>query len=300
VHRLPLRASRGLRLGGAKLTARHDSLLWHARRRSAELAARGTCPTERLIDALLRRGFLVGRDPDLGPFLARGSHPVDRLVLADILPLPAQPWPGARSPLGVPPAGQIDDVVERVLSLPEHRSGFTAIGMTGPPRTNRYESWRDYRSRAFGTKLAVTGDRQYGALDIGVALLVKALPLVGISTSYSCDGHGTGPARIGLFTAWDAIWAKLLLERLSDPSDSAERTSEWTLDGQTLQIDGRTDRVLDDIQCLARRLLDPALHRPLRAVRQRALAVQGPPSAAEWANRLRAALVDGTARQLAV
>jgi hypothetical protein len=96
------------------------------------------------------------------------------------------------------------------------------------------------------------------ALDTGVALLVKALPLARVATSESCDGHGKGPAWVSFHFPWDAMWLKAVMEALDVPHPN----SEWVIRNDGLKVKplfGYSDHGLrgmfNDIQAFSRRLM---------------------------------------------
>ena len=92
------------------------------------------------------------------------------------------------------------------------RSSFTAVGIGGwiP------NGWEQYCAMVWGAKLAVCplAGGGHGALDTGVALLVKTLPLARVATASSCDGHALGPAVIDFFYPWDAQWCRAIFETM--------------------------------------------------------------------------------------
>lgn len=78
--------------------------------------------------------------------------------------------------------------------------------------------WQQYPDMVWGAKLAVCaargGTHGHGALVIGIALLVKALPFARVGTATSCDGHGLGLAVIDFFFPSDAKWCKPVFETM--------------------------------------------------------------------------------------
>jgi hypothetical protein len=98
------------------------------------------------------------------------------------------------------------------------------------------------------------------ALDIGVALLVKAFPLARVATSFSCDGHGEQPAVVHFAFPWDVAWGKAVFDHLSVvPTSSRWQWGDrWSV--SISPVNGyHYDAVrgmLEDIQNFARRLLD--------------------------------------------
>jgi hypothetical protein len=113
------------------------------------------------------------------------------------------------------------------------------------------------------------------ALDMGIALLVKALPLARVATAISCDGHGIKPAYIGFNFEWDVHWSNAVFDVL----ELEQLNSIWMVSRDHMMIhiappcvsinesgfqgipeDGFNDAeilaMLDDIQWVARRLLN--------------------------------------------
>ncbi len=117
---------------------------------------------------------------------------------------------------------------------------------------------------AWGAKLPVISQSGSGSLDIGIALLVKALPLARLAKSFSCDGHGSRSAKIWFHFPWDAAWGTAVFRQLG----FSPQISHWQWcridDADVLEIEplqGSYDEIklmgmLNDIQLIARRLLD--------------------------------------------
>lgn len=242
------------------------------------LAASGLEADALLREALWRRGFLALADAE-GTFLAPGSHPDDARALADLdgLTVVTSAWPGERGAARVryttpaPTRAEAVWIATAVLALPEHQveprlGGFTQVG----PGPYLRPGWDQYRAMRWGAKLAVSPD-----LDLGVALLVKALPLARAATALSCDGHGERAATIELFSPWDVEWCKAVFDAVPVPTPA----SRWRWRERTLSIaptggfdDAGVLALLDDIQARARSFLDAAVVDRLGAARARVLA----------------------------
>jgi hypothetical protein len=265
-------------VAAATLRRRH----LHGGGRRFSLAGRATKPVARerldgedlLYEALLRRGFLAGRD-EQGLWLGTGSHGRDIDVLGTIPGLGVHTGPVAtgkvaRISMHPGPSRSALDIALAVVALPEHHlgpghGGFTGVG----PAPFVGEDWATYCRMNWGARLPVCpgshGDRvQPDALDIGTALLVKILPLARVATARSCDGHGAEPARVELHYRWDPIWGQEVFEALATPTPASRWT--WAHDRPCLQIepvaakdpygDKSVSAMLDDIQTVSRRLLD--------------------------------------------
>lgn len=241
-----------------------------------------------LIEALLRRGFLAYRDHE-GVWLGTGSHAEDLAVLQLVTGIQVEPVSGhiariarIRFPTSHDKAKQ---AALGIVAIPENR-GFTSNPPFDERRCGRIwisyrnTGWISYRNTAWGSKLPVCPctnvnkrDLGYWALDIGIALLVKALPLARVSTAFwSCDGHGERPAHITL-SERDAAWAKAVIEMLRIPT----LYSQWNWNGD-LEIaprggysDAQVLRMLNDIQRVARRLLNQSTIDKIGRARHRTL-----------------------------
>ncbi len=81
-------------------------------------------------------------------------------------------------------------------------------GMTGPGDFGGMwleNNWKNFQECAFGVKVPV----KY--LDPGIALLVKVMPLLGLHTVMSCDGHLENPPVIYFRSKYHFNWAKVIL-----------------------------------------------------------------------------------------
>ena len=224
-----------------------------------------------LLEALLRRGFLVlGEDGAL--WVPRGPHSADLLRL--------RPWfdqervsdsrRQARLRLR---RRDVWDVVTAVVSIPQHQPG-TWMRVNWPDGS----LWRDYQRSNHSHVVSVGPTRYHGGLDIGVGLLVKALPLIRVRAVQSCDGHGVRPAGISFWSAFDATWCGAVLDTLDVPMPCT--TTTWHIGDGRAQVcfapDGGFDDapvlgLLQDLQRLGRRLIDSELASVVGAARRRTL-----------------------------
>ena len=267
-------------------------------------------PQEFLYEALLWRGFLVGRD-EIGELcLFRGSHDDDlrtlealgfalnRLDDAEFVAnirvpekrrVPEQggvPKDNQSSFEFVASIGEVEEspagvedkkavrLAERVLCLAPQNH------MTGALRQKETEG--SFFTCEYGVK-AKTQE-----LDPGVALIVKTLPVCGLRTVFSCQGH-LGSTRlwpeICFHSKYDLGWAVMILEELGNylPEFSCLK---WKVDDErggslrhkiifcpaeslsSAEPFGPvyTDTIVS-LQMAARRLLDPRVYTPIRAAK---------------------------------
>ena len=266
----------------------------------------GLVGDELLLEALLRRGFLAYRD-DQGVWLATGSHAEDLDVLRLVAGLKVEPISGHKDRMALVrlKSNRIRamNVAVRIVAIPENRSFNTTDDI--PPH-NGYSwgsTWLAYRNMVWGNKVATCPMRKirseplgYATLDLGVALLVKALPLARVATdSYSCDGHGDGPATIGFHFEWDWPWAEAVFDVLGD----ATPNSKWCGGGASiapLRGFGDTEvlSMLNDIQHFARRLLNQDTIDKIGRARARTLEAFGesPPNTGRFAQEARHQLAE--------
>jgi len=231
----------------------------------------GLAGAELLFEALLRRGFLVFRD-DEGIWLGTGSHPLDLGVLSKILTV-GRVWdhPTRLASLDVAPA-EVPAAVRSILLVPQHRMWSS---------TGRRTTWARYRKMVWGHRVPVSGAASmrsytgYGGLDVGVALLVKALPLARVHSVISCDGHGTWPAYVRLNTTWDRAWAEAVLERYAPVHQHSSWSWPTHLELSVAPLGGYSDdavwAMLGDIQSTARRLMEAEVIDATGAARARTL-----------------------------
>jgi hypothetical protein len=242
---------------------------------------------ELLLEALQRRGFLVYRDSD-GVWFGTGSHPADLAVVSFIDGLSVTPvvgHPNRMASIKVAAGTRpLEDVAISIVGLPENHcdghSSWTGTGV-GPFVAH---SWSHYRDMAWGAKMAVcpTADIHRksvdNALDLGVALLVKAFSLARVGTGYSCDGHGNGPAQVSFHFPWDAPWGRSVFDALGfEPLNSSWL---WNSNGcSEVQIeplggfgDAAIKGILDDTQIFARHLMDQNVISKVGRARSKTLA----------------------------
>jgi hypothetical protein len=238
---------------------------------------------EFLLEALLRRGFLAYRDQD-GLWLGTGSHKSDAEVLQLVPGLASVLVPSHRdrycgiSLVDTDPHA-FSEIARSIISLGEHHvgaewGGFSCFGLGYRP--NYTYTWPNYCKIFWGAQVAVCPAKSLhqspvqDALDIGIALLVKSLPLAGVVTALSCDGHGIKPAFISFCFDWDRCWCESVFSALSfNPLHSVW---EW---GKALKIhpkngygDESVTLMLEDIQQCARKFLESEIiHKTLIARR---------------------------------
>jgi len=134
--------------------------------------------------------------------------------------------------------------------------------------------------------------RAHDALDLGIALLVKALPLIRVATAYSCDGHGRERAWVGLLFPWDRPWFEAIFERVW----VGPRVAHWRfgeaphenslfIESRSTYDDAAVLALLHEVQRFARGLLDMRLITAIGAARAATLAELGDaaPSLADFA-----------------
>jgi hypothetical protein len=227
-------------------------------------------------EALLRRGYPVLHERG-ALWMPRGPHQGDLAHLGehlDVVAVVEHPRYRARIELGGRGAWE---VAVGVLSIPStymSRGGvFRPWHMPGSEEGR----WRRYREQHHGHPAVVGCDGHRGGLDLGVALVTKVLPIVGVSTSGSCDGHAERPMYLGFTTVWDGVWCRAVLDVLGIRMPAARVT--WSEDGESVNFEptgGFTDEslvaLLDDLQRLGRRLLDSDLGAAARRARSRVLA----------------------------
>lgn len=270
----------------------------------------GLVGDELLLEGLLRRGFLAYRD-DHGVWLGTGSHPADLDVLQlvdglEVKPLSDHKDRMARVKLrstGVLAMG----VAVATVSLPEnHFGGHSLWTGCGIPGFLGGEGWDSFRKMAWGAKLPTcpmqerSCSKVNNALDLGVALLVKAFPLARVATRICCDGHGDRPAWISFHSDWNALWSKAVFDVLGDATPNS--TWIWGTEvGSNLHVaphggfgDAEMLGMLNDIQHFARRLLNQNTIDKIGRARVRTLEAFGnyPPIAERFAQEARRQLAD--------
>jgi hypothetical protein len=283
------------------------SRVWHGRLLSDEASSRGGSNQKipflfykqltssslsgdaLLCEALLRRGFLAFQDLD-GVWLGVGSHPDDLIVLDMVVGINVTRVSGGQSErlaliaFAAPEVDQLR-VVEGIMSIPQNW-GF--MGDPAYKKTFKGYSWSSYRNTVWGTKLSVCPSTHlpehhelgYDALDVGIALLVKAWPLARVSTAFcgSCDGHGKSQPYIKFATQWDEAWARAVFVAIGLETPS----SRWFEKGDYYikTMDGGLDdaavlAMLEDIQRFARRLMHAETIEKIGTARAATLSVFG-------------------------
>jgi hypothetical protein len=166
----------------------------------AELGARKDNPLDRLEYLLRNCGYLVEQSGDR-VVLSDNAH---RLDFQDL-----SPW----LPFGP----------EALETFPWVRT-FTRWGTGG----ESFRSWpKGFGQRVHGYKLPVR------CLDGLVAYLVKALGAVGVTTTYSCDGHGKGRVLVGLDCGCSSAWTVMLMRYVESKLRLAQR---WALSDGYLAV----------------------------------------------------------------
>lgn len=260
-----------------------------------------------LLEALLRRGFLAYGD-DRKVWIGTGSHLMDLNVLSLVKGLKVEPINGHidRMALVAIPSSRVSaiDVAVRIVSIPEnHFDGHNLwTGGAIPGYLGAYD-WNCYRNMAWGAKLPtcpafdINLAKVSEALDIGVALLVKVLPLARVSTGFSCDGHGENPAVISFCYDWDSPWAAAVFDVLAD----TKLCSKWRWEGGSVAIEPQGEycdaeilKMLDDIQHFSRLLLNQIVIDKIGRSRTRTLEVFGSsePTPDSFAKEARRQLVE--------
>lgn len=238
-----------------------------------------------VFEALLRRGFICEMN-SARIELALGSPIEDAMALRSI--------PGIKvtrheidSPIQISVSGpslsaeECEKISSVILAIPDNR-GFTTGGFNSCYVGG---GWSSYKNMKWGAKIPVTASGS-GALDGGVALLVKVFPLVRVGTSFSCDGHGERPAKIEFAYDWDSGWAQAVLDWYLPSADK----SLWTFSPRTLQIapvreaagqlqpategnytDEEITGMLADIQRVSRSILDRNNIERIRVARENTL-----------------------------
>lgn len=237
-----------------------------------------------IFEALLRRGFLVFRD-NRGIWLGSGSHPADIVALQMIDGLEVQMVSAQADRLAVIrliPNSKIVamDVAVAIVGLGENQQLWTTFG-AGPWVS---DTWAGYCRMVWGAKLPVCPAtvknqlRVNSALDTGIALFVKALPLARVASAFSCDGHGIKPASVAFHYPWDATWGKGVFSALRE----ATPNSKWQWRDGHLQItplggfgDAEVLGLLNDIQLFARSLLNREIITKLDKARRRTIETFG-------------------------
>lgn len=163
-------------------------------------------PIEQLKTILLWRGFLARRD-EAGVFLCTGSADGDVEMLQQ-LGVAVQRIEGHPENCAEILATHsiTDEVLFRIFSHPP------IYGMSGMYDFSGVvnHDWQTFLNCKYGAKVPVA------VLEPGIALLVKALPLIGLHTAESCDGHLSKPTMIRFISKHHWNWAKLILPLFTD------------------------------------------------------------------------------------
>ena len=250
-----------------------------------------------LLEALLRRGFLAYRD-DQGIWLGTGSHPEDIVVLRQIDGLAIEAVSSHKDRMASLSLTAHEIPVMRIalaiVAIPEnHWDGHSRWTGYGLPGYRGNVGWNSYRKMTWGVKMALCpttrlrGSQSENALDLGLALLVKALPLARVATHACCDGHGVKPVWIAFATDWDSLWARAVFEVVEGPMPN----SSWDWN-RALHVKPKGDfgdaevlGMLDDIQHFSRRLLHQTIIDKIGKARSMTLMALGdsPPIAESFA-----------------
>ena len=173
------------------------------------------------MEVLLWRGFLVERRGDV-LFLA-SHYPRDDLMMLHQYGILGE----HRSLLKEAPLNEPFPILSNsgflnVRTWVSEESLFklfaTAVrpGMSGPFDYGGWvnKSWGSFRRLQYGLKIPVR------ALDPGIALLVKTMPLLGLHTVMSCDGHMLKPPVIHFFSGYHLSWASVALPQFLPANDA--------------------------------------------------------------------------------
>ena len=238
----------------------------------------GLVGNDLLLEALLRRGFLAYSDNE-GLWLGTGSHFEDIYALRCIDGLKVDVVTGhcerlARIQYDVSNL-QLIAIIKSIIAIPEHRgmSGLHGIGSYLP------SSWDRYKAMQWGAKKSICRiQRDQGlaeeGLDLGVALLVKALPLARVATNFCCDGHGEKEAYISFHFSWDVLWGKCAFLVLNvDLPNSCWKWGDKHLTINPCSGFGDTSikLMLDDIQKFSRNLMNEEIINKIGRARTRTL-----------------------------
>ena len=261
----------------------------------------GLAGDQLLLEALLRRGFLAYPD-EQGIWLGTGSHPEDIVVLRQIDGLAIEAVSGHKDRMASLSLTAHEIPVVRValaiVAIPEnHWDGHSRWTGYGLPGYLGNVGWNSYRRMTWGVKMALCpttrllGSRSENALDLGLGLLAKTLPLARVATHACCDGHGEKPVWIAFVTDWDSMWARAVFDVLK--CDLFNSSWDWNRALRVEPIGGFGDAevlgMLDDIQHFSRRLLHQTVIDKIGKARSKTLIALGesPPIAENFAEEAR-------------
>lgn len=238
-----------------------------------------------LLEALLRRGFLAYADAE-GVWLGTGSHFEDVYILELIDGLKVDVVTNHRESIGeiIYDTGNVPTktVAQSIIAIPEHRGmSGQGLGVWGVQ-----DNWSSYTAMRWGAKMAICPtqngeiptNENTNALDLGVALLVKAFPLACVATAGCCDGHGEEGASVRFNFKWDAWWGKCVFDVLNVDIQNSEW--DWGIKNneKVLTInplfgfeDTSVKGMLDDIQKFSRQLLNKEVIGKIRRARAKTL-----------------------------
>ncbi len=241
-------------------------------------------PQELLAEALLLRGF--HSRVESGRLRVILDHPADRAALGGLLDLGADGR--IRRPTGAGATGLGgDDLAGNGLDAgdPWHLAARAVIAMerAGSAFASVPEDgWSQFRSRRRWGAPPVVGEA--GCLDLGVALLVRALSLLDCKVIRCGDGQEPVPgrelareARIELASTWDALLAETLVNVAT-----GGWPPQWQWTYKTLHVPHAAGqgaeglaRTLGELQRIARALLEHRHWGVLRRVRVRTIFENG-------------------------
>ncbi|MCL7748739.1 hypothetical protein [Halalkalibacter alkaliphilus] len=154
-----------------------------------------------IAEALFKRGFLVKAVTD-GFILREEAHRGDREDLTKILNELTIKHVWKSETLFI--NEELDETqYKKILHYPASNHETSTPMWVG--------TWKNFTRRKYGPKTRTI------VLESGVAILVKALSTVGISTVSCCDGHGNRKPVIDFASYHNAIWFKYIQDKyLSD------------------------------------------------------------------------------------
>lgn len=239
-----------------------------------------------LLEALLRRGFLAYSDTE-GVWLGTGSHIEDYYILelidglkVDLVTDHQERFAEIKYDAG---SYSAKTIAQSIIAIPEHRERGTDVGLG---TRGGQDTWSKYSAMRWGAKMAVcpsdNGEvpthEDTNALDLGVALLVKVLPLACIATAYCCDGHGEEKACVEFNFKWDAWWGRCVFDVMD--VDFPNSVWDWSVEKneKILTIsplfgfeDASVKGMLDDIQKFSRKLLNEKVIGKIRRARAKTI-----------------------------